>query len=83
MTTTDVFSNVSDSYLMQPEQFERLVDYLVAIKQQMHPTRRDRTTSANPVDPDLAVRRFWIDRAAQDGSSFQPVRNWLFSQSRR
>ena len=43
MTTTDVFSNVSDSYLMQPEQFERLVDYLVAIKQQMHPneTRSD------------------------------------------
>jgi hypothetical protein len=38
MTTTDVFSNVSDSYLMAPEQFERLVDYFINIRQQMRPT---------------------------------------------
>lgn len=35
MMTTDVFSNVTDTYLMAPEQFERLVDYFVVIKQQM------------------------------------------------
>ena len=35
MTTTDVFSNLTDTYLMAPEQFERLVDYFVTIKQQL------------------------------------------------
>jgi hypothetical protein len=35
MTTTDVFSNATDTYLMAPEQFERLVDYFLTIKQQM------------------------------------------------
>jgi hypothetical protein len=35
MTTTDVFSNLTDTYLMAPEQFERLVDYFQTIKQQM------------------------------------------------
>ncbi|MEX2091440.1 MAG: hypothetical protein WD971_02125 [Pirellulales bacterium] len=35
MMTTDVFSNSTETYLMAPEQFERLVDYFVTIKQQM------------------------------------------------
>ena len=36
MMTTDVFSNVTDTYLMAPEQFERLVDYFVTIRKQIH-----------------------------------------------
>jgi hypothetical protein len=35
MTTTDVFNNSTDSYVMEQEQFERLVDYFVNIRQQM------------------------------------------------
>jgi hypothetical protein len=35
MMTTDVFSNVTDTYLMAPEQFERLVEYFISIRQQM------------------------------------------------
>ena len=35
MSTTDVFSNTTETYLMAPEQFERLVDYFTIIKQQM------------------------------------------------
>jgi hypothetical protein len=35
MMTTDVFSNITDTYMMAPEQFERLVDYFNTIKQQM------------------------------------------------
>jgi hypothetical protein len=35
MTTTDVFSNMTDTYLMAPEQFQRLVDYFVTIRHQM------------------------------------------------
>jgi hypothetical protein len=35
MSTTDVFSNVTETYLMAPEQFERLVDYFISVKQQM------------------------------------------------
>jgi glutamyl/glutaminyl-tRNA synthetase len=35
MMTTDVFSNVTDTYLMAPDQFERLVEYFNSIRQQM------------------------------------------------
>ena len=35
MMTTDVFSNVTDTYLMEQEQFDRLVDYFVTVRQQM------------------------------------------------
>jgi hypothetical protein len=35
MTTTDVFSSVTDTYMMAPEQFERLVDYFTTVRQQM------------------------------------------------
>jgi hypothetical protein len=37
MTTTDVFSNVTETYLMAPEQFDRLIDYFVSVKQQLRP----------------------------------------------
>jgi len=36
MMTTDVFSNSTETYLMAPEQFERLVDYFITIKKQLH-----------------------------------------------
>ena len=36
MMTTDVFTNVTDTYLMEQEQFDRLVDYFVTVRQQMH-----------------------------------------------
>jgi hypothetical protein len=35
MSTTDVFSNVTETYLMAPDQFERLVDYFNSIRQQI------------------------------------------------
>lgn len=35
MMTTDVFSNITDTYLMAPEQFDRLVDYFQTVRQQM------------------------------------------------
>jgi len=35
MVTTDVFANVTETYLMPPEQFDRLVDYFQTIRQQM------------------------------------------------
>jgi hypothetical protein len=35
MSTTDVFSNVTETYLMAPEQFERLVEYFNSIRQQI------------------------------------------------
>ena len=35
MMTTDVFSNSTDTYMMEQEQFERLVDYFVTVRQQM------------------------------------------------
>jgi hypothetical protein len=47
MMTTDVFSNVTDTYLMAPEQFERLVEYFNTIRQQMQ---------ANDVSSDEACK---------------------------
>ena len=35
MVTTDVFANVTETYLMPPEQFDRLVDYFQAIRLQL------------------------------------------------
>ena len=35
MSTTDVFSNTTETYIMAPEQFERLVDYFTTIRQQL------------------------------------------------
>ena len=35
MTTTDVFSNLTETYLMAPEQFNRLIDYFVSVRDQL------------------------------------------------
>jgi hypothetical protein len=37
MTTTDVFSNITETYVMAPEQFDRLVDYFVSVRLQLKP----------------------------------------------
>jgi hypothetical protein len=37
LTTTDVFSNVTETYLMEQEQFERLIDYFVSVRRQLRP----------------------------------------------
>ena len=34
MVTTDVFANVTETYLMPPEQFDRLVEYFQSVRQQ-------------------------------------------------
>jgi len=37
MTTTDVFSNSTETYMMAPEQFDRLIDYFVSVRGQLRP----------------------------------------------
>jgi hypothetical protein len=48
MMTTDVFSNITDTYMMAPEQFERLVDYFVTIRQQMRSHEETSDESCRP-----------------------------------
>lgn len=35
MTTTDVFSNLTETYMMAPEQFDRLIEYFVSVRDQL------------------------------------------------
>ena len=45
MTTTDVFTNNTDTYLMEQQQFDRLVDYFATIRQQLR-THEDESSDA-------------------------------------
>jgi hypothetical protein len=35
MTTTDVFSNLTETYIMAPDQFNRLIEYFVSVRDQL------------------------------------------------
>jgi hypothetical protein len=49
MVTTDVFANVTETYLMPAEQFERLVDYFQSVRQQLQlPQTVGRTFPTQP-----------------------------------
>jgi hypothetical protein len=48
MMTTDVFTNVTDTYLMEQEQFDRLVDYFVTVRQQMRSHETEPTDACKP-----------------------------------
>ncbi len=45
MVTTDVFANVTETYLMPPEQFDRLVEYFEVVRQQLN---LPQTVGTNP-----------------------------------
>lgn len=48
MTTTDVFSNSTETYMMEQDQFERLIDYFVTIRQQLRANENVSKDSFNP-----------------------------------
>ncbi len=46
MVTTDVFANITETYLMPAEQFERLIDYFQTVKEQIRlPNTKDADAS--------------------------------------
>jgi hypothetical protein len=48
MMTTDVFSNVTDTYMMEQEQFDRLVDYFVTVRQQIRAHEEESADACKP-----------------------------------